>query len=252
MSAINSESEYRLMMDVFHACEVIPPCGPYDIALSLSQIIPFLPTEREKFVAIGFTAIGQHIQASRISGMAICNTGVPKLAPDIPAAALNKYQVALSNPDQYIHGWPVNFAFYAGIPYLHIKVMGVELVSPDSAFAPQEQLSPFSLPQTDCEVLKQKKIRDVYLMFRNLLSAGMPVYYLKQKLAYGATTTVSAFETIQATMAMALTTVQLAASQECVKKAMAIGAYEALDNFSQLRAEYMHARITAIMKCGRV
>lgn len=243
------DNEYQLIADVLASCEAFPEVGPYEIAICLSSMIPFLPDDREKLAAIGFAAIGQHIKGSRTAGIALRTSGIGKVggAPDIPLEAVSKYQSALEQPEQYQHGWPVNFTFYAGRPYLLVKLMGVQLATPGST----EQLVPFTLRQDELNIIQQKKIRDVYLMFRNLLAAGVPTDYLRQVLKEGAWATVSVFETIQEeAYGVSMASVRLVAANEAVKKTLATGTFEELDNISRLKAEYFHARMSALAACG--
>jgi hypothetical protein len=225
---------------VLNLAEALGPMSPDDIAGVLSLFIDRIPKATHQLAIVAYTAIGQHMHISPIVSNDIMGGGAPLFSntPDI------HFNIVIANPSvaEYLNGWPVNVSFHGDQCFMHFKYFGVTI----SEEGNDDYLNPFIIPPKDTPGWNEEDtksiIKGVYVMFRNMLSAGMSVPYMKRVLMEQITQTVSPFSHRYDVLPLSIAYLNgMLASDAIVEDTLKYGAYEVLDAQCQEEAEMLHS-----------
>lgn len=222
------------------ASETLPPMTPYQISTLLTTFIDHIPNSIHQLAIIAYAAIGQHQRDSPFAHLDIVGGGVPLYCrrQDVEFQKAD----AEASLGEYLNGWPVNVAFHNGECFMHFKYFGVTLSNEGDG----DLLNRFMVPPTGTSGWSDDDIkclvRGVYVMFRNLLNAGLSIDYLKRVMQLQISRIVSPFayrfDALPINIAYAD---GLLATDAIVEDTLAFGAYEILDDQCQAEAGMIHA-----------
>lgn len=175
--------------DVITAAEMLAAKNPVDMSVWLAGHMDGFRTGPHQMYFIATAAARQHKLRSPTDGEWFKTGGCPIYddMPDFPYECAERFAGRESYAKSYM-GWPVNATFYGGKVYLHFKYMGLTLSGAHS----DDTCAHFFIPEG-----KGKRaaplLRVVYLMFRNLFTAGVSTTLVLNRLVTEATAVVSPF-----------------------------------------------------------
>lgn len=157
---------------------------------------------------------------------------------DVPFSMITKFPRFAS----LLKGRPINMGVYGGEAYIHMKYMGVAISSQND----QDLLHHFYIPCGNTHPLEERKeiIRDVYIMFRNMLKFGVSCSYLERTLCMFVTTTVSPFASQQVTKYVPRNITPLVACNDVVEMVLCEGTFEGLGEEEMLDAIFLHSHLS--------
>lgn len=150
------------------AAEGLAAMPTYMVGVWLASYMHHFTTGAQQLLFIARAAIRQHQLRSCTTGADI-STGRP-LLNGMPDLSFDKVMAAVgSTCEDLFVGWPINLVVHNGCAFLHQCYLGVGLAS----FGAADTVCRFFIAPGTAPSQQQELVRGVYLMFRNMLLAGV-------------------------------------------------------------------------------